>query len=228
MDIDHRGQSDTMKFREARCRSVPRSRRRGAVWVCTAVVALSWACASGERKQIEPEYDQQTGKLKLLKYDANKDGKVDTTSFMDGARVLRIEIDQDQDGKVERWEYYGPGQKLEKVGFSRLNDGKEDAWSFAAADGSISRIEIATQRDGKISRTESYEKDAPVRAEEDTNGDGKIDKWETFDAGRLASVAFDSTHRGAPDRRLVYAADGSVRIEVDPDGDGLFKREALK
>ena len=147
---------------------------------------------------------------------------------MDGARVLRIEIDQDQDGKVERWEYYGPGQKLEKVGFSRSNDGKEDAWSYAAADGSISRIEIATRRDGKISRTEHYEKDAPVRAEEDTNGDGKIDKWETFDAGRLASVAFDSTHRGAPDRRLVYAADGSVRIEVDPDGDGLFKRRSLE
>ena len=125
---------------------------------------------------------------------------------MDGARVLRIEIDQDQDDKVERWEYYGADQKLEKVGFSRSNDGKEDAWSYAAPDGSISRIEISTPRDGRISRTEHYENDVLVRAEEDTDGDGTIDKWEIFDAGRLASVAFDSSHRGSAERRLVYAS----------------------
>ena len=50
---------------------------------------------------------------------------------MDGARVVRIEIDKDEDGKIDRWEYYGPDQKLEKVGFSRANDGKEDAWSYS-------------------------------------------------------------------------------------------------
>lgn len=189
-----------------------------------SIALLSYACAGQHdgKKQIEPEYDPETGKLKLLKYDSNNDGKVDTVSYMNGARILRIEIDKDQDGKTERWEYYGADQKLEKVGFSRVNDGKEDAWSFAASDGSISRIEISSRRDGKISRTEHYQKDMPVGADEDTDGDGAIDKWETFDGGRLASVAFDSNRRGSPDRRLVYAADGSVRIEVDPDGDGRF------
>jgi hypothetical protein len=49
-----------------------------------------------------------------------------------------------------------------------------------------------------------------------------MDKWETFEAGRLASVAFDTAHRGSPDRRLIYPAAGDVRIEVDPDGDGRF------
>jgi hypothetical protein len=187
--------------------------------------ALSIAACGGTegQKQVQPEYEESTGKLKLLKYDSDKDGKVDAVSYMDGARVLRIEIDKDQDGKVERWEYYGPNQKLEKVGFSRSNDGKEDAWSYADADGAVTRIEISTRRDGKISRTEHFQKDLAVSAEEDTDGDGVLDKWETFDAGRLASVAFDSTHRGSADRRLVYAADGSVRVEVDPDGDGQFR-----
>jgi hypothetical protein len=61
-----------------------------------------------------------------------------------------------------------------------------------------------------------------VRAEEDTDGDGVIDKWETFESGRLTSVAFDTTHRGSPDRRLIYAADGTVRVEVDAHGDGQW------
>lgn len=188
------------------------------------VAFLVGACADAgnDGKQIEPEYDQETGKLKLLKYDSDRDGKVDTTSYMDGARVLRIEIDKDQDGKTERWEYYDADRRLVKVGFSRANDGREDAWSYAAPDGSVSRIEISTRRDGKISRIEHYAKDAPVRADEDTDGDGAFDKWEIFDGGRLASVAFDSQHRGSPDRRLVYAQDGNARIEIDPDGDGRF------
>ena len=63
-------------------------------------------------------------------------------------------------------------------------------------DGSVSRIEISGAGDGKITRTEFYEKDTPIRAQEDTDGDGLLDKWGTFEAGRLASVAFDTARSG--------------------------------
>jgi hypothetical protein len=141
---------------------------------------------------------------------------------MDGARVVRIEIDNDEDGKIDRWEYYGPDQKLERVGFSRLMDGTEDAWSYSGADGSIERIDVSTRRDGKITRVERYQNGMLVAAEEDSDEDGKMDKWETYDGTRLASVGFDTHHRGTPDRRLIYAADGSVRVETDEKGDGHF------
>jgi hypothetical protein len=49
-----------------------------------------------------------------------------------------------------------------------------------------------------------------------------MDKWETYEGSRLVSVAFDSTFRGSPDRRLLYGADGTVRLEVDPGGNGHF------
>ena len=49
--------------------------------------------------------------------------------------------------------------------------------------------------DGKIDRVEFYEHDVMVRAEEDTDADGKLDKWETYDGARLASVAFDTTQQ---------------------------------
>jgi hypothetical protein len=189
--------------------------------VCVLGMSACGNQASEARRRIVPEYDQKTGKLRLLKYDANGNGQIDTWSYMEGARVIRIEIDDNEDGKLDRWEYYGADQKLEKVGFSRASDGKEDAWSFSAPDGSVARIEISTLRDGKVNRIEHYQQGRLVSAEEDGDGDGAIDKWETYDGDRLASVAFDTVHRGTPDRRLLYAADGTVRIEVD-EGDGVF------
>jgi hypothetical protein len=197
-----------------------------ALYAGVVAIALSAAGCSSRadgRKQITPVYDQ-TGKLSLLKYDADGNGKIDTWSYMDGARVVRIEIDKDEDGKIERWEYYSGDQKLEKVGFSRSNDGKEDAWSFAAADGSVGRIEVSTHRDGKVNRIEHYDHDVLVRADEDTDGDGKPDKWESYEGSRLASVSFDTLHRGTPDRRMTYGKDGTVVVEVDPHGDGHFVR----
>jgi len=187
------------------------------------IALLPTACGGNAdaAKRIQPVYDK-TGKLQLLRYDANGDGKTDTWSYMDGARVVRIEIDKDEDGKLDRWEYYGADQKLERVGSSRANDGKEDSWSYAGPDGSIARIEVSTRRDGKVNRYEYYDKDVLVRAEEDSDADGKIDKWELYEGGRLTSVAFDSLHRGTPDRRLAYRADGSAYLEVDPKGDGQF------
>jgi len=173
-------------------------------------------------KRIQPVYDPKTGKLQLLKYDANGNGKTDTWSYMDGAHVVRIELDSDEDGKIDRWEYYGPDEQLEKIGFSRLGDGKEDAWKFPSPGGASDRIGISTRRDGKITRTEFYKGDRLVSAEEDVDEDGKIDKWETYEGDRLASVAFDTLHRGTPDRRMVYGLNGSARLEVDPAGGGHF------
>jgi hypothetical protein len=203
--------------------------RRPSVYfwgICTATLLIgagsSCQQAGGPTKKIEPSYNKKTGRLELLRYDSDGDGKFDTFSYMDGARILRIEIDKNEDGKIDRWEYYGPDQKLEKVGFSRAQDGVEDAWSFSDAAGAIDHIEISTHRNRKIDRVEHYEKGVLVRAEEDSDGDGRFDKWETYDGERLASVAFDTLHRGTPDRRLIYGTDGSARVEVDPQGTGAF------
>ena len=177
--------------------------------------------ADDARTRIEPEYDR-AGRLQLLTYDSNGNGTPDTFSHMDGAKVIRIDIDKDEDGTVDRWEYYAADQKLAKVGFSRQADGVEDAWSYGDEAGRIVRIEVSTRRDGKVDRTEYFDGDRMVRAEDDTDGDGQIDKWATYEGPRLTSVAFDTTRRGTPDRRLTYGADGTAVMEIDSDGDGRF------
>jgi hypothetical protein len=197
-------------------------RRRDVKGLLLCVLALGVSCRSQNSKNLEAVYDKVTGKLQLLKSDSDGDGKVDTWSYMDGTRVLRIEIDMDEDGKIDRWEYYDAEERLEKTGASRANDGKEDAWSYTGSDGEISRIDVSTRRDGKITRTEHYRNRLIVDAQEDTDEDGGPDRWETYEGGRLTSVAFDTMHRGTPDRRLIYGADGSTFLEIDPVGDGRF------
>ena len=61
------------------------------------------------------------------------------------------------------------------------------------------------------------------KAEEDTRGDGRPDKWETYENGAIKTVAFDERGVGYPTRRLTYAGGNLVLIETDPDGKGGFR-----
>ena len=69
-----------------------------------------------------------------------------------------------------------------------------------------------------------YKGQTLLRVEEDTNGDGLIDKWDRYEGAVLREVGFDvSFSRGRPDRRALYDAQGRfTAIEIDPDGDGRF------
>jgi len=196
----------------------PRKARSVPAVVVAAVLVVSCGGARDPGTGLNPVqkvYDKQTGRLQLLTFDRNKDGRLDTWCHMDGTRVVRVELDQDGDGRLDRWEYYGADRKLEKVGMSRARDGKVDAWAYSAADGSIGRIDVSTARDGRVTRTEFYERGALARAQEDTDADGRVDKWETFgEGGALTSVSLDTRHRGTPDRRLVYLPGGEVRTEL--------------
>jgi hypothetical protein len=142
------------------CEVITMNSKRFVGLALVAAATLGIAACDGDeaqaRKRIAPEYDKKTGKLTLLKYDSNGNGKVDTWSYMDGARVVRIEIDKDENGTIDRWEYYGDGQKLEKIGFSRANDGKEDAWSYPGADGSA-RLEIDAAGNGHFVAAPSHD-----------------------------------------------------------------------
>jgi hypothetical protein len=195
------------------------------VTLCSAVLVIALiasTCSDSDnveaKKRIEPVYDK-TGKLQLLKYDADGNGKVDTWSYMDGARVVRIEIDKNEDGNIDRWEYYGADQKLEKVGSSHANDGKEDAWSYAGTDGSIARIEVSTRRDGKVNRFEYYEKDPLVRAPRKIATRGRQDRQMGSLPGHTprGPWAFDS-HRGDARPSPCNRADGSAYFRGGCEG----------
>lgn len=206
---------------------------RSLVSILILGAALNGCSRAADHNPPRTEYDPATGRLRRLEYDSTGNGRHDAVSIMDGARLLRIELDLDENGKVDRWDFYGPDRQLQMVGFSSGNDGIMDSKAFYAADGSLLRIELSTRRDGHFNRVEFYASGVLVRSEEDTNFDGRPDKWETYRPNRnpsagdppytIESVAFDDTGRGTPQRRFFYGPRGDViRVEIDPDGDGRF------
>ncbi len=165
---------------------------------------------------VVPVYDARTARLLRLDYDSNHDGLVDTRTYMEGTRVRRAESDTDHDGRIDRWEYFDAQGQQVRVGAASVRDGTEDTWMSSEAGTGLTRMEYSTPRDRRIDRREFLSGGTLVRAEEDTNGDGLPDKWETYDHGRLADLALDTTlAAGRPDRRLVYGGDGAL-LRVEP------------
>jgi hypothetical protein len=197
------------------------------ILVCAALACPSCSDPgqARARETTRPTYDTATGKLKELTYDANHNGKIDTWTEMDGTRPLRSRIDRDEDGRLDRWEYYDEKGALTKVGFSRLQTGTPDAWAFSGPDGRIARVESSSTADEhRIDRRDSYENGIMVRSDIDGDGDGRTDQWETYDAGALKTAAMDENKDGRPDRRLTYAGGALVLIESEPDAAGTFQK----
>lgn len=159
---------------------------------------------------IKPSYNPKTGRLEKITYDRNHDGKLDAWVYMDGTRVVRAVLDENNDGAPDRWEYYDTG-----AGATAASPGQPPT-------GILSRVEVSTRHDGKPSRVEFYEKGQQVRAEEDSDADGKIDSWETWVDGAEWRNLLDTDGDGRPDRRLTYPKDGSSPIFEKADANGRF------
>jgi hypothetical protein len=212
--------------------------RRGVAGAIGCLALVLQACSDPERDRLRAttraSYDKTTGRLTELTFDANKNGTIETWTDMDGSRPVRSRIDSNEDGRVDRWEYYDEAGKLARVGFSRSAGGKPDAWAFSTADGRIERIEVSSTADeARVDRWEFYDVTAPpgpdgagplLRIEQDTNGDGRRDKWERYANGLLRTAEFDEDGDGRPDRRLTYRDAALIAIETHPDASGAYTK----
>jgi hypothetical protein len=187
----------------------PTGRTLLAMTACAGCLAACSPPASSPAR-VSGSYDADTGQLRVIALDSDNDGRADTWSHMDGARVVRVEIDTDHDGTIDRWEYYGPDGRLERVGYSRAGTGTPDAWAWPDASGQLARLELADAATGVTVRTEYYDGGVIQRAIDDTDRDGRPDKWEDYAGGRLVRLALDLSGRGTPERRLHYGNDGSL------------------
>jgi hypothetical protein len=170
-----------------------------------------------DKGQFKGYYDEQ-GQVARVEYDSNDDGRADYLArYGDGRQIRLLEVDEDYDGWVDRWEYYAGEQKLEKVGRSRHTRGQADVWRFPGVDGIPLRIEYDEDGDHKVDRTELLQNGVPARIEIDADRDGRMDRWQEWEKGRLRAESLDTKGSGRPDRRLVYGPSGQV-VKVEPVG----------
>jgi hypothetical protein len=194
--------------------------------VVVALIACSISCAAADdTRRAVPVYDVYSGSLIRVAADQNGDGRIDQWTYLEGNRPLRGEADVDGDGRIDRWEYFDANAQLTRVGTSSANDGIEDTWNYVAVNGE-SRVARARRRDRQIDRQEFFKGSTLLRAEEDSNADGRTDRWDRYDGPVLREVAFDiSKSHGRATRRVLYDEQGRfVAVEDDPEADGTFVR----
>jgi hypothetical protein len=186
------------------------------------LLTLTWAGCSTQ-PHAAGVYTPDSRTLVRLDYDYNGDGQIDVRTYMRDGMPTRLEGDVDGDGVVDRWEYYDASGALLRIGASTEGDGREDTWVRTV--GQERHVDVSTRRDGTIDRREVYRGEHLVRAESDTNHDGRPDRWETFAGGAVTELLLDDTQRhGRPTRRIVYGAGGTARVEVVKKEDGHASR----
>ena len=162
-------------------------------------------------------YYDTWGRLQRVDYDDNGDGRADHIAHHDGARMPHlIEIDEDHDGNIDRWEKYGVDGVLLKAGTASRPGGGPEVWTVPGPDGTPKRREYDADGDGRAERAEILEAGVVVAVELDLDRDGRPDRWQSWRDGRLVSEDADTDGDGHPDVRIRHGAGGSVEAERLP------------
>ena len=195
--------------------------------ILIGLTVLGGCATEPQLRRAVPSYDDFSGRLMQLTADQDGDGRTDQWTYLDGTRAIRGEADTDGDGRIDRWEYFDAASALTRVGTSSRGDGVEDTWTYPtpAKDGE-SIVATSRNRDRVFGHREFFRGQVLVRIEDDTNSDGRVDKWERYESSVLREAAFDTSFvHGRADRRALYDDKGRFsHLEEDPDGDGTFAR----
>jgi hypothetical protein len=131
---------------------------------------------------------------------------------------LLREEDLDRDGRADRWTGYAGSTRRDVFEDTRGSGHPDLHLVFAPGSASLARIELDPGADGEPDRIFYYSGESLVGDARDTDGDGRIDRFDRFDArGDLSLVERDLDGDGRIDVRSHYQAGQLQRRELsDP------------
>lgn len=155
--------------------------------------------------------------------DTDKDGRIDQTAFYDSrGRLLRLEVDQNRDGRTDRIQHY-ENQVLVRGERDIDHDGRMDCTDLYEA-GKLVR-QVRTDAQGRTCQIIYFDGSEKIRRiEKDSSGDGKFDLFYYFEDGVLARSEKDTTGSGRINIRQLWAHDMPVELTEDRDEDGQNER----
>lgn len=139
-----------------------------------------------------------------------------------GASAADRAEDRDDDGRPETFVGEAAGRKREVVDAD--GDGRAEKTVYYAPDGEIARVEEDTDGDGQVDSWASYEAGQIARRRADTDGDGEADTWTLYQDGQMARHEQDSDGDGVRDKIELYRGGKLARRSEDADGDGRPER----
>ena len=156
------------------------------------------------------------GNLREMRYDNNDDQRPDVFAFFSGRSTPdRLEIDGNRDGRVDLWEEYDAAGTLVRYASATKGTSPDRFVEMEPGTKSIARIEFDADLDGRRERREFFQAGKLVRSEQDTNGDGRVDRTQFWNNGVLTSEELDRDGDGRADVRLRRSRNGAVS-SVEP------------
>ncbi len=180
--------------------------------------ALFAACA-GSKAEEKPSHgtadeqqgikEKQEGNLTVKMYDLFHSGHADVWEYYEpitgpdgkpAQRLVRKEMDLNDDGKVVVWRWYNDKEQVIKEALDLDFDGKVDEIIYFDERGEPIKKELALDFKGKPNTWKYYEKGKLVRVERDTKGTGKVDTWEYWEGGKVDRIGIDTDGDGVVDQ----------------------------
>lgn len=151
------------------------------------------------------------GTLRQMNVDSNSDRKADVFAYYSGrSSPDRLEIDENHDGKIDRWEEYNAEGRMTRFSTSAKGVMPERFVVLDPTTGVTQQVETDADHDGRRERLEVFVGGRLTKAEIDTNGDGKRDRIQDWTPGYLASEEIDRDADGRPDVRILHHKSGAI------------------
>jgi hypothetical protein len=189
---------------------------RGLLVPCVLAAAAGCAgnrAASGsgsdKAEEIVGIQSRQEGDLTVKMFDLFHTGRPDVWEYYktvtDPAtgrsrlRLVRKEMDLNDDGKVDVTRYYDENEKVVKEELDLDFEGKVDEVIYFDDRGLPTKKEVL-DANGRPNLWKYYENGQMVRIERDTKGTGKVDTWEYWVDGKLDRIGVDTVGDGVVHR----------------------------
>ncbi|MCC6156579.1 MAG: TonB-dependent receptor [Deltaproteobacteria bacterium] len=155
------------------------------------------------------------GRLLAVEEDSNADGVPDLWNRYEAGRLARQERDLNGDGRLDYWLYVEPATgKPFRGEMDGDFDGRADT-DEEYRDGSVVRQRVDTNHDGLYDAAYHGYAGSLTLIEQDTDLDGRFDRWTYFEASRSSITVLDDRDRdGFPEHRVRVVA-GEVVEDSD-------------
>lgn len=151
------------------------------------------------------------GTLREIRYDSDGDKVADVFAHFSGRAIPdRLEIDGNQDGKIDRWDDYDIEGTLIRYATSAKGGVPDRFIEVDPKTQLTTRIETDADQDGRRERVELFIAGRMTRAEIDTNGDGIRDRVQIWEGSRMTSEELDIDGDRRPDVRIVHSKTGTI------------------
>lgn len=151
------------------------------------------------------------GGLRQINMDSDGDRKPDVFAYFSGRNSPhRLEIDENRDGKLDRWEEYNDAGVMFRYSTSKKGGTPERFVEVDPKTGLATQVETDADHDGRRERLEVFVNGRLTRAEIDTDGDGRRDRVQDWTPGYLVSEEIDRDGDGRADVRILHSKAGAV------------------